>query len=711
MNRGGLAVALLASLLLLLLAACSDDDGGTDGGIRDAATDGGSDGGVLVAPPDIPWLDVGVPPIMLAPCPDGWREVAGGSVTECDPYPEGGPATCGLGEAHFPGEPECRPIGDACPAGDYATTLPTDGTVIYVNAAAAAGGDGSVETPYASISNVTWTSLGAGTTVALAKGSYEGVLPLKAGVQVVGACVRDTILTGLAAPVPSVVSVTGAGEAAVLRNLAITNPPQTAAQVERGRSLSLEGVLIDRSYDLGITAWGAGSTLTLTDTVVRDTRFDGTSTGIGRGVLVEDGAQLHATRLVVTGSRYTGVFVGQEGTAATLTDAFVGGTRRDGFSGLGSVEVIVEGGARFEAAHLMVLGNPAIAMIARDDGTQVFLSDAVLRDTDAPEGDVGEIGGLTVRDGAILTAIRLLIAEMPAQGIFSTGDGTEVSLQDVVVRDSNPRASRNVHGRGVAIGFGAHLEANNLLVTSNRDVGILGAGGGAVLTLTNVAVQTTDYDVAQDTGGMGIGIQEGARFEGVMLLVTGNRDVGIYGAGPGSALSVSDAVVRDMRPRQSDGTQGHGLHIEGGAHFDGRRIHIDQTLLVGVAAVSGADVQMEDLTVTNIEPMACASSTCPDFAGIAYAAVAVSGTLRLTRFELRSATACGVMLHSVAAWMNPVSLDLQSGAISEMAIGACVQEDGYDLGRLSHDVAYYDNGTNLDSTMLPVPSPLNPVAP
>jgi len=34
-----------------------------------------------------------------------------------------------------------------------------------------------------------------------------------------------------------------------------------------------------------------------------------------------------------------------------------------------------------------------------------------------------------------------------------------------------------------------------------------------------------------------------------------------------------------------------------------------------------------------------------------------------------------------------------------------VQVDGYNIGRLSNDVAYYDNGVNLDSTTLPVPEP------
>ncbi len=51
-------------------------------------------------------------------------------------------------------------------------------------------------------------------------------------------------------------------------------------------------------------------------------------------------------------------------------------------------------------------------------------------------------------------------------------------------------------------------------------------------------------------------------------------------------------------------------------------------------------------------------------------------------------------------------MDLRAGLVSECAIGACVQVDDYDLGRLTEDVEYRDNETNLDVTRLPIPSPV-----
>ena len=46
---------------------------------------------------------------------------------------------------------------------------------------------------------------------------------------------------------------------------------------------------------------------------------------------------------------------------------------------------------------------------------------------------------------------------------------------------------------------------------------------------------------------------------------------------------------------------------------------------------------------------------------------------------------------------------MRDGDVFGSAIGACVQVDGYDVDRLTNDVRYFDNETNLQATTLPVP--------
>jgi len=53
------------------------------------------------------------------------------------------------------------------------------------------------------------------------------------------------------------------------------------------------------------------------------------------------------------------------------------------------------------------------------------------------------------------------------------------------------------------------------------------------------------------------------------------------------------------------------------------------------------------------------------------------------------------------------TLDLQDGVVSDNPIGANVQTEDFDIGRLQDRVAYRDNDRNLDAAALPVPEPLD----
>ncbi len=638
-------------------AGCGDETPAPDGGAPDGGPDSGSDSGV--PGPNIPWLAEGVPPIMLAPCPEGWREVAVNGVSECDPYPEAGPATCEAGEAHFPGESGCRPIGEACPTGDYADSLPTppptDGSVVYVKAGATAGGDGSYAMPYGALSELRWTWLSPGATVALAKGTYEGTLHVKEGVRIVGACVRETRVTGDTGFDSSVATtISGVGEARV-ENLTIGAAAQEGLRVTGGHSITLEGVLVERTRGAGIAIADTDSVVTLRDTVIRDTQPRAGDDGFGQGINLHSGAQLTAVRLLVQGNRTTGI-------------------------------------------------------IAGDEGTTVDLTDSVIRDTE-PRASDGRFGtGVAIQYGAQLSATRLLVQSNHGGGLFAIGDGTAVNLADTIIRDTMSRVSDGMFGDGIELQDGAQLSAARLVVRGNQSIGIFADGDGTAVDLTDTVVRNTAPRTSDDAFGRGIGVQQGAQLTAARLLVERNHELGIALTGDATTANLSDIVIRDTEPRASDDSLGRGIQVEHGARLEGDRLVIENSREFGVSAVDGADADLRDVSITRVARAACASTTCPEEVH-GHAVVVVGAAIRLTRFQVREADTCGVLVATNATFSAPAALDLESGVVSEAEIGACIQVEGYDTARLTNDVEYRDNGINLDSTTLPLPEPLSSLTP
>ncbi len=754
--------SVLLSALLWVLSGCGGDEPATDAGAADANADA-ADGGVLVTPPDIPWLEDGEPPIvpaLLTPCPMGWHEVAGGRVTECEPYLASGSEVCTAGEAHFPGEVGCRPVGDACPPGDWPVGLPGS-AVVYVKADAPTGGNGTLAQPYSQISEVSWSSLTVGATVALAKGTYEGALPVRAGVTVIGACARETILTGLAAPVPAVVTVASRGEAAVLRNLTIADAPQRGVRVDGGRALSLRGVVVARVRDAALEVTGRDTVVVLEDTVLRDTDADALAGTSGPGLTVADGAQLDATRLLVSGNQDVGVEVIGAGTEVTLVDAVVQDTRH--LNGSGGIGVDVRGGAYFTATRLLVSGNRSAGIFAGEMGTRVMLTDVVAHGTRPAERD-GSLGfGAVAMGGAHLEATRLKVSESHGVGIFIDGAGSTCLLADVVVRDTESHTGSGHLERGINVQMGAHLEASRVVVEGNRGAGIFSTDGGTKIVLIDAIVAETRRLSGGLVGGRGINVQNGSMLEGMRLLVTENQDLGLFAVGDGSTASLIDAVVRDTGPRETDGAAGDGIAVQDGAQLtgarllvaanhnvgmlifgsaaavditdtivretqsrsgdggggrgiavhegrlEGDRIRVEDVRELAVSAVGGGEIDLHDVAILRTVPPTCsAGGGCPESA-FGHGAASVGGALRMTRFEVRDAVTCGVIVLEDPVSEAPASIDLSMGIVAASSIGACVQVDGYNLGRLTDGVRYVNNETPLDNTSLPVPVPLDAI--
>jgi hypothetical protein len=244
--------------------------------------------------------------------------------------------------------------------------------------------------------------------------------------------------------------------------------------------------------------------------------------------------------------------------------------------------------------------------------------------------------------------------------------------------------------------MGARVEATRALLENERDFAVF--VGAASATLTDVAIRDTS---ANEVGrfGVALGVQGGGNAMVSRALFERQHDLGVFVVQDGSHATLADVVLRDTESVVATGEFGHGVHVQGNASATLSRSRIERSRGSGVLSTSGSSVMLENVVIESVAPWACADATCAD-TPFGYGLSAIDGTIVARGLEVRGASLCGLFL------ANGASMDVSMGEVSGSPIGACVQVDGYDLGRLSTDVTYVDNDVNLDATSLPVPQPI-----
>jgi hypothetical protein len=585
--------------------ATTAPDAGPDG----RAADGGADESVpgRAAQPMDPERPKATASPTLAPCPEGWRQV-GATNTEnesvsgaptCAPWPQGGRQTeCASHEAHFPGEPGCRAVGSPCPSGRFAEELPTDGpAVVYVDPDAASGGDGSKAEPLRSVSEAL-SQAPASAVIALAKGRYEGAVRPSKAVTLWGACPAQTVLEGGRAT--TLYGLIRADRANVeVRNVKVTSGVRPGITAGDGAQATIEDVVIDGVRSLGLAAYRSGQ-LEARGLVVRDVGRspDGTS---GRGVTVEVGGQLTLERTLIENVYDQGIFVAGEDSSASLTDVAVVevGPESSGEFGRG---LAVEDGAQVQGDRVVVKRAQDLGVFALNAGTHVQLDRAVIRETrgHAMTGAVGR--GLSVHDGARASLRQSWLDRNRDVGVYAYNSDSEVSLEDVVVSRTRPQQDGN-RGRGFSIESGATLTGTRVELRDNRGLGGLVFGGSSV-ELTHARVLRTMPRQADGDWGMGLWAHEGTTLALNRAVLDQNHDAGLL-VSPGAELAASDVQVRRTRSAaQGDTARGLGLEMigGGGASASCERCLFEENQTVGMILDDGVAVNLVDTVVRGTLP-------------------------------------------------------------------------------------------------------------
>jgi len=544
---------------------------------------------------------------------------------------------CAPGALGLLGETSCRAIAP-CGSGTFGD-IPMGGTMLYVDASAGGGGDGSMAQPFRTIQAAIDLAT-TGTTVAIAAGSYNEALVLSGKSLVLwGTCPSQVDVLGLAIGAGADGSeirelgfrgagVTVAGSEQVLIDgvwIHDTDGAGLAAQdaPPRSTALTVRASLVENAIEYGVFAAGVVDTL-IEDVVVRGTQPSSAGHGWGLTLQIDEATlkQANATvrRAIVDGNAEVGLMV--HGAIVEVEGTLVRDTQPNAQNRFGRGFVIQTVASLHPPAD--VTANGVVVEGARDAGilvaaSQAVIENSVVRDV-LPNLDVGDRGnGIGAQPdpmtGARPTVVvrQSLVERASENGMFF--GGADLRLEGVWVRDSQP-IDDGSYGRGISIQYGPGSdptstgEIRGCRVERSHDGGIFISS--SIVDIDSTLVSDTRVSEIDDDRGIGIVVQDdlvqpiAADLKLHASIVEKSHGHGIFVSG--AHADITHTLVRDVAPAfGSLSNTGRGVNIQDdyntGVDSDAQLsgVLIEHVREVGVM-IAGARAALEGVLVRDVSP-------------------------------------------------------------------------------------------------------------
>jgi len=457
-----------------------------------------------------------------------------------------------------------------------------------------------------------------------------------------------------------------------VRPQAVPEREGTGIGMTQDGTVTLNRTFIGETHMAGI--WTAfGPTVTATDLTIHDVEVDIWRGTMGMGIAINTGSTLTLERADIRRVRSGGILAFEEGALLTATDLTIEGVTPD-TRGDYAVGIQIQQGSSTVLSRVRIEDAQEIGISAIEHG-QMTLSDITIVDAER---------GMDVAwtDDASVSRVSV---EGAGSGIVLydfTG-----AAEDLTVRD------------GIAEGNHHALQIAGATDADVRRVRIDNTGGLALHVADGATARVEDLTIDALVGnGYAIGMSGGGQLELTRAAVTGFVAWGLIIEDPGSVLRATDLLVRETRASADPFDNGFGLAVQNGGRAElSRAAFIDVTDYALIAY--GGEIVGSDVSAINVRRRRCADGACADAPGGVGLGAWVGSTVSLTNFVVDGADLCGVLV------ADDSQLDLMNGEVANTAIGACVLSDAYDFERLTRDVTYHDNDSNLDSTRLPTPMP------
>ncbi len=399
---------------------------------------------------------------------------------------------------------------------------------------------------------------------------------------------------------------------AATRSNELTGLGGEGVEIRGGAALSATRLLVRDNHDAGLFAGGDSTEIEVDRALVAHTRpWETAQPFKGEGLEVAGSASVRADKITLHASHTNGVIAAGPG-SLELTDAIVSATDQGAAQTPTGRGLYMQEGAQLEATRLAVRDNLVYGVLAEDDQTALTLQDADIAHTrPGPDLQYPNGVGLRLSKGADLDATRLAVRRNPHIGIYSAREGTDLEFTDVLVADNRPEDSSDPSGTGMYVSTDADLEATRFALIRNHQRGLIvggtpdgGSGDGTNVTLTDTVVDETQPDPGDDANEGG-GLQVGyANLEATRLVLRQNRGFGLGAFGHGS-VTLDHALIADTQPRPGAGDMGYGVFVYGQQQpfeFEGDHLRLRDNHTNGFAAQRDAVVTLADSSITGTRP-------------------------------------------------------------------------------------------------------------
>ncbi len=221
----------------------------------------------------------------------------------------------------------------------------------------------------------------------------------------------------------------------------------------------------------------------------------------------------------------------------------------------------------------------------------------------------GTVRDLTVSDAAVpgfvAVGVELDVSNVIVSGNLAVGfvvsTGANLTLASAVVRATRSRESDGLFGRAVLVQDAATAEVSRTIVEANREVAVVVVNAGSALAMSDSVIRDSEPN-GNGARGWGLWAADGGRAELTAVELAGNRDVAVVSESNGEAVLVQ-SIVRDTRGRFPDDELGRGLVV-----YEGSRARVARSLLernrssAALAEGAGAELVFEDVIVRETLP-------------------------------------------------------------------------------------------------------------